>query len=387
MAHRQRFLGAVLAVALLVACSDDGDDAARSTATVEETTTITAAEPSGAFPAQPDSVPWPTEEWATAEWPAGVDQAAVDAATDTAFAAGAAERVRAVVVVHGGSIVYERYSPNPADGPDEVMPSFSIAKSITSAMIGILVRDGRLDIDEPAPVPAWHEEPDDPRAAITVEHMLHMSTGMEWEEDFSVEGTTMAEMLASDDMAAYTAALTPSSVPGETFDYNTGTTILLARILGDEIGGNAADTRAFLEEELFDKIGMDPVRTSFDAAGTWLGGFSADSTARDFAKFGLLYLRGGQWDGEQILPEEWVEFTRTPSPANPEYGAQWWLDLERPGVTYAIGLNGQVITVDPAHDLVIVQLSTVSGPLVLNHTEAILDTFDDQTGAGRPERR
>jgi CubicO group peptidase (beta-lactamase class C family) len=182
--------------------------------------------------------------------------------------------------------------------------------------------------------------------------------------------------------------LTLSADPGETFDYNTGTTILLARILGDEIGGDAADTRAFLEEELFNKIGMDPVHTSFDAAGTWVGGFSADSTARDFAKFGLLYLRGGHWDGEQILPEEWVEFTRAPSPANPEYGAQWWLDLERPGVSYAIGLDGQVITVDPAHDLVIVQLSTVGGPLVLDHTEAILDAFAmDQTGAGKPERR
>jgi CubicO group peptidase (beta-lactamase class C family) len=111
-----------------------------------------------------------------------------------------------VVIVHGGAIVYERYSPNPNDGPNEVMPSFSIAKSITSAMIGILVRDGRLDIDEPAPVPAWHEDPDDPRAAITVEQMLHMSTGMEWEEDFSKEGTTMSEMVASDDMAAYAAA-------------------------------------------------------------------------------------------------------------------------------------------------------------------------------------
>jgi CubicO group peptidase (beta-lactamase class C family) len=120
---------------------------------------------------------------------------------------------------------------------------------------------------------------------------------------------------------------------------------------------------------------MDPVRTEFDEAGTWLGGFSADTTARDYAKLGLLYLRGGLWDGEQVLPADWVEYSRTPSPANPEYGAHWWLDLERPGVSYAVGARGQVVTVDPARDLVIVQLATVGGPLILDHTEAILAAF------------
>jgi CubicO group peptidase (beta-lactamase class C family) len=120
---------------------------------------------------------------------------------------------------------------------------------------------------------------------------------------------------------------------------------------------------------------MRSVRTRFDRAGTWFGAFSADSTARDFAKLGLLYLRGGEWDGERILDEAWVEFSRTPSPANPEYGGQWWLDIERPGVFYAIGIRGQVITVDPGQDLVIVQLSTVGGSVPLAQTEAILDAF------------
>jgi CubicO group peptidase (beta-lactamase class C family) len=99
------------------------------------------------------------------------------------------------------------------------------------------------------------------------------------------------------------------------------------------------------------------------------------TTAQDFAKLGLLFLRGGEWDGEQILPEEWVEFCRTPSPANPEYGAHWWLDPLRPGVFYAVGIRGNVITVDPAHDLVIVQLGTIAGSLPLDQTEAILDAF------------
>jgi CubicO group peptidase (beta-lactamase class C family) len=319
-------------------------------------------------------MPWPTQEWVAADLPKGVDAGAIDSATATAFNDGGTDRLRAVVIVHGGAIVYERYSSNPSDGPDEVMPAFSIAKSVTSAIIGTLVRDGRLQLDQPAPVPEWHEDPADPRGEITLEHMLHMSTGMPWEDGLD-PGTTMSEMVATDDMAAYAAAQQPTWAPGERFEYNTGTTTLLARMVGGTIGADPAGVRAYLESELFDRIGMDPVRTEFDAAGTWLGGFSADTTARDYAKFGLLYLRGGIWEGEQVLPEDWVEYSRAPSPANPEYGAHWWLDLARPGVLYAVGARGQVITVDPAHDLVIVQLGTVGGPLILDHTEAILGAF------------
>jgi CubicO group peptidase (beta-lactamase class C family) len=264
------------------------------------------------------------------------------------------------------------------------MPSYSIAKSVTSAMVGVLVRDGRLDVDDPAPVPEWRADAADPRAAITVDDMLHMATGMDWEDDLTVAGSDMSAMVATDDMAAYAASQELSADPGERFDYNTGTSTLLARIVGDEAGGSPEATRAFLDRELFDVVGMGPVDAEFDAAGTWLGGFSADTTARGYAKFGMLYLRGGQWDGRQVLPVEWIEYSRTPSPANPEYGAHWWLDPARPGVSYAVGIRGQVITVDPAHDLVIVQLGTVGGPLALTLTEALLDAF---ASAGRPGRQ
>jgi CubicO group peptidase (beta-lactamase class C family) len=371
-----RLLASLVMAALIGACT--GGDTSVSTdhieATTLQTTTATTIAASD-FPTQPDGVSWPTEEWAEGDLPAGIDQAAVDTATEIAFNEGGTDRLRAVIIVHGGSVVYERYSPNPVDGPDEVMPAFSIAKSVTSAMIGTLVRDGELEVGDPALVPEWHEDPGDPRASITLEQMLHMSTGMEWEDGLD-PGTTMSEMVATDDMAAYAAAQEPSFPPGEHFEYNTGTSTLLARMVGDTIDADPSEVRAYLESELFDTIGMDPVRTEFDEAGTWLGGFSADTTARDYAKFGLLYLRGGLWDGEQILPEDWVGYTATPSQANPEYGAHWWLDPERPGVMYAVGVRGQVITVDPAHDLVIVQLATVGGPLILDHTEAILGAFE-----------
>ena len=327
------------------------------------------------FPAQPNDVPWPTGEWVVAEWPSQVDKAIVDEATDAAFADGAPDRVRAVVIVHQGAIVYERYSPSATDGPDVVMPSYSMAKSVASALIGVLVRDGELELEQAAPVAEWHADPEDPRAAITVGQMLHMSTGMEWSDGLDA-GTSMSALVASPDAAGYAAAQELTWEPGERFEYNSGTSTLLARIVGDVAGEDPGDMRAFMEAELFDVIGMDPIETQFDDAGTWMGAFSADTTTRGYAKFGLLHLRGGQWDGVQILPEAWVDFVRTPSPTNPEYGGHWWLDITRPGMFHAIGIRGNVITVDPAHDLVIVQLGTVPGPLPLEHFEAIMGAFE-----------
>ena len=133
-------MGAGLAVALAMGCA--GGPAAAPPTTTPDLTSSTAPEARSGFPPQPAGVPWPTEEWTEAPWPQGADRLAVDEATDLAFADGAAERVRAVVIVHGGAIVYERYSPNPDDGPSVIMPSYSVAKSVTSAAVGIL-RAGR----------------------------------------------------------------------------------------------------------------------------------------------------------------------------------------------------------------------------------------------------
>ncbi len=326
------------------------------------------------FPEQPAEVAWPTDEWVEAEWPTGVDRESVVSATERAFNDGLDERVRATVIVHRGAIVFEDYSPHHNDGPDVVMPSFSVAKSITSALVGVLVRDGLIDINDPAPVPEWHEDADDPRAEVTVEHLLQMSSGMPWRDSFRTGSNTLA-LATSSDMAAYAADFPVNHEPGTHFEYNSGSTVLLDRMIGEFAGETAEEMRDFMDAELFDQIGMEPVNTAFDEAGTWAGFYSADTTARDFAKFGLLYARGGAWDGDQILPQDWVEYSRTPSAANDEYGAQWWVDPTRPELMHAIGIQGQVITVDPRHDLVIVQLSTVGGSLPLQQTEAILDAF------------
>ena len=130
-------------------------------------TATLSTEPAAGFPPQPEGVPFPTtDSWPEGEWPSGVDQAVVDEAADPAFADGGPKRVRAVVIIYGGKLIYERYSPNAEDGPGKIMPSYSIAKSFTSALVGILVRDGKLDVDAPAPVPAWSDE-DDLRGSIT----------------------------------------------------------------------------------------------------------------------------------------------------------------------------------------------------------------------------
>jgi CubicO group peptidase (beta-lactamase class C family) len=328
------------------------------------------------FPPQTDGVPFPTEAWPEGAWPAGVHRGMVDEAVDEAFADGGFARVRAVVIIHRGHLVYERYSPNAADGRSKIMPSFSIAKSFTSALVGILVRDGRLDVDVPAEVAEW-SGPGDPRGAITVDDLLRMSSGLSWTQGSYPNSPDPLGMMASDDAAAYVAAKPLVDEPGSTFLYSDGNTVVIDRVVADLVGSGHA-FREFMRLELLDRIGINRLDMDFDNAGTWLGAWSADTTARNFAKLGLLYLRDGVWDGERILPEGWVDYCRTPSATNPEYGAGWWLDNLRPGVFYAIGVRGQVIAVDPAHDLTFVTLATDS-QASLPVGEAILDAFDAGT--------
>jgi len=165
----------------------------------------TTAGPASAFPTQPDGVPFPTKTWPKGDWPTGVDRAVVDEAVDLAFAEGGSKRVRAVVIIHGGKLIYERYSPNREDGPGKIMPSYSIAKSFTSALVGILVREGKLDVYAPAPIPDWSAE-SDPRGDITIDDLLRMSSGLRWSGmRYPDPAADLTRMLASEDAAAYVA--------------------------------------------------------------------------------------------------------------------------------------------------------------------------------------
>ena len=359
---------------ILSACNATAAVTPEATLTPVPPTPTLRTEPAANFPHQPEDVPFPTDAWTKGEWPDGVDRTGVDEAVDLAFADGGQKRVRAVVIIYQGKLIYERYSPNKNDGPGKIMPSYSIAKSFTSALVGILVREGRLDVNAPAPIPAWSGD-GDLRGKITLDDLLRMSSGLQWNSArYPDPAADLTQMLNSDDPAAYAASKKYVYSPGSTFVYNEGNTMLINRVQADQVG-TGYTFRDFMRTELLDKIGINRMELLLDPTGTWFGAISADTTALNFAKFGLLYLRDGVWDGERILPEGWVEYSRTPSVSNPEYGAGWWLDLERPGVFYAVGIRGQVITVDPEHDLTFVTLATDSATS-LPVSEAILNAFD-----------
>ena len=338
--------------------------------TTEAPPTDTAApalpitDPPSIYPEQAPDVPYPTVEWPIGELPDRVDVAALDAAVTTAFGADDAEaRVRSLLVVRRGEIVYERY--HPLDSADQATPSWSVAKSFTSAIVGLLIGDRRLELEAPAPVEEWQQE-GDPRREITLEDLMRMSSGLEWQEEYG-PGSLPSQMFQAPHAAEVPISQQLTVEPGTEWEYSTGTTAILAEIAADELGGGDA-LDAYVHERLLEPLGMTSTTLLEDSTGTWLGGLGADSTPRDFAKFGLLYLRDGVWDGERILPEGWVDESRSPSSTNSSYGLQWWLDGEA-GTFAAIGLWGQMIIVSPGLDLVIVATSTDGGdPYTLTNT-------------------
>lgn len=312
---------------------------------------------------------FPGADWELGELPAEVDRAALDAAVDVAFGdPDAAGRVRSIVIVEGGRIVYERY--HPLDGPDTVMDSFSVAKSIASAAVGLLVEDGLVEVDERAPIAQW-DDPSDPRHAITLEHLLHMASGLQWEEQYG-PGSQVLGMLGAPVASEFIASFPLEAEPGTSFDYSTGTTAILAGLVYD-LAGSVEAGDDYLQERLFGPLGITSMQLQRDQAGRWVGGFGANATTRDFARFGLLYLNDGVWAGERILPEGWVEYSRTPSPSNPQYGAQWW--MFRDGAFEARGLFGQVVLVSPRNDLVLA-LNTTSGGDADALVDAVWELFD-----------
>ena len=281
----------------------------------------------------------------------------------------------AVLVVHHGEVVVQRYHGDGEFGvtADSTLISWSMAKSVTHAIFGILVRKGLIDIHAPAPVAAWHTTPGDPRAAITTEHLLRMSSGLHWVEDYVDDKVShVIDMLFGDgtnDMAAYAAALPLDHEPGTVWNYSSGTTNILCRIAANVIGPDASDggevaMREFLAIELFGPLGVVSASPKFDAAGTFVGSSYLYCTARDFARFGELYLHDGIWNDNQILAEGWVAHARTMTPASHvddthDYGAHWWLWRGGLGAydTYGChGYEGQYILVVPDHDLVVVRL-------------------------------
>jgi CubicO group peptidase (beta-lactamase class C family) len=329
------------------------------------------------YPVQPDGVPWPTQEWPTGDLPEGVDEAALQAAIDAAFAPREGTGgVEAILAVHGGELVVEEYNNWDPAAPH---PSWSMAKSMTQAMLGILVAEGRLDVFAPAPVPEW-TDPADERHAITTDDLLHMRSCLEWQEEYAGESDVIT-MLFGDgraDRAHFAADRPLGCEPGSTWYYSTGTAMILARIIADQVGYGDEGT-AWAQEALFDPIGVTSVSHDLDGIGVMSGGSHIDMTAQDFARFGLLYLRGGEWDGAQIVPEAWVDYARLPYPDAPGYGAQWWLGVDETQDVWfgANGFGGQSITIIPELDLVVVVLANVQDASADDASRGVIDAFAD----------
>lgn len=298
-------------------------------------------------------------------------------------------RTRAVVVVHQGRVIAERYAPGFTDNTP--LLGWSMAKSITNALAGILVREGRLSLHAPAPVPEW-QTPDDKRGQITLDHLLHMSSGLRFGEDYRGPFTDVTRMLLGiPDMAAYAIDQPLAFEPGARWSYSSGATNIIARILRQTVG--EADYHAFPRRALFEPIGMRSAVIETDASGTFVGSSFMYATARDWTRFGLLYLQDGMWSNERILPEGWVDYTRSPAPGDGGrcYGAHFWLQIpEEYGSAdgnavlpqdsfHAIGHEGQFLTIIPSRELVVVRLGLTRRPGAWDHCAfiaAVLDALD-----------
>ena len=266
-----------------------------------------------AYAPQPSGVPWPTTQWPRATHPRQLE---LDAVVDEAFSMDDLAVTNAVVVVQGGRVLVERYAgvkeffdkPSEPVTAESTLLSWSMAKSMLHMIIGTLVDEGRLDVDAPAPVPEWADE-HDPRHAIRLRDLLAMRDGLAFVEVYEIGETShVIEMLfgeGKEDMAAFTAALPLAHEPGTFYNYSSGTTNVLSRVVADLVG-YAGDYDAYLHDRLFAPLGMTSAVASFDASGVFIASSFVHAQALDFAKFGLLYLRGGEWDGEQIISREWA---------------------------------------------------------------------------------
>ena len=262
-------------------------------------------------------------------------------------------------IVHRGNVVAERYGPT----TDAATPliSWSMGKSVTQALVGCLVADGKLVLDDPAPVDAWANGD---RSEITLRHLLTMTSGLRFVEDYvDDQASDVIEMLfgaGQPDTASYAANQPLSHPPGTVFNYSSGTTNIVSRICSDAIGGGEAATRDYLTERIFAPLGMTSADPRFDDAGTFIGSSFLYATVQDFLRFGYLYLRDGVWNGHQILPEGWAKEASIPVgvdvPEDFGYGSHWWLWADPVGGFGAHGYEGQYIVVVPDQDLVINRL-------------------------------
>ena len=294
------------------------------------------------------------------------------AALEAMFAEPERRRTHAVVVVHDGRVVAERYAEG--FGVDTPVHGWSATKSVNNALLGILVRQGRLKMEEPAPVAAWAN---DRRRAITPDALLRMQSGLELGNSLSAKLSTAWDQSArmvfyEPDMAGFAEQASLAAPPGTVWAYANGNPAILARILRDRVGGGAVDVLRFARRELFAPLGMRHATLELDATGTPIAGAFFFATPREWARFGMLFLDDGVVGGRRILPEGWVRYSTTATPsADVGYGAGWWInhgdslgarfrrEHGMPAEAFmAVGVYGQTVVVVPSERLVIARFGT-----------------------------
>lgn len=289
---------------------------------------------------------------------------------------------RALIVVYDGRIVAEGY----ANGfkPDMPLTSWSMTKTVTGVLAGILAGEGRLNVFGPAPVPEW-QNGGDPRAGITVDQLLRMSSGLQFLEEYGATPSDVVIMLYEKADAGGFAASFPLEVePDSKWYYSSGTSNIVSGIIRDTIGGSLEDYLKIPRERLFDKLGMQTPVVEVDASGVFVGSSFMYCSPRDWARFGLFLMNNGEWNGEKILPEDWMEYMTTPTPGAPrgEYGAHLWLNAGNPDnpddrvlpdvprdAFYLSGYEGQRVIVMPSRKAIVVRMGLTPDETAIDYNE------------------
>ncbi len=293
---------------------------------------------------------------------------------------------RAAMMIIGGQVVGKQFAPGYSDQTRFI--SWSMAKTVTAVLVGEMVADGKLKLDAPVPFAEWHAKPGDPRAAITLADMLHMSSGLDHTEgldpkkgaaDILNSDTTMTLFVdGTDAMAPRNLAKGMEAKPNTKYEYSSMTSLLLSELITRQLTDSkdphvrAAAYKAYAEERIFKPAGIKNAFLEFDGAGTQIGGSLIHMTLGDWGRFGQLLIAGKGLDGAQVIAPDWLTFMRTPSTTDAGYGGHIWLNHVRSGenadfpalfpgkgpdsLFSAVGHLGQYVIVSPDQDMVLVRL-------------------------------
>jgi len=293
--------------------------------------------------------------------------------TDSSKASKGYRNTKAVVIIHKGKIIAEKYSSDVTKNTP--LLGWSMAKSVTSLLVGVLVKDKGLDIYAGNLLSSWKSKKEHEK--ITLDHLLRMSSGLEFNESYGV-GSDAAKMLSVETSASDFAI---NKVLEYAIDshwaYSSGTTNIISAIIKERVGGSFQYYYEFAQQRLFRPLGIESAILETDASGVFIGSSYMYLTARDWAKLGQLCLQNGQWAGRQILPNDWIKYVTTPTKTSSlnNYGAHFWLNNDPDDKTidrhwpslptdvyYMSGFQGQTVAIIPSKELIIVRLGfTASG--------------------------